>query len=164
VTANQVLFNVLGTHDTARIKTVADENSAAVKMVMAFLYLQSGTPCLYYGDEYGMSGDADPDCRKCMVWYVSQQDLDMYEFVKSLIAFRHEFQKVIVFGKLQWKIIDEEKNWFSFSKEAGNRKFEIFFNRGAQVWKIAKDSVQLGNNLRQAGEHIILEPFGFAII
>ena len=35
-----------------------------------------------------MTGDMDPDCRRCMVWEENQQDLDLKEFVKSLIALR----------------------------------------------------------------------------
>ena len=44
----------------------------------------------------GMTGDMDPDCRRCMVWEENQQDLDLKEFVKSLIALRKKYAAVFL--------------------------------------------------------------------
>ena len=43
-----------------------------------------------------MTGDMDPDCRRCMVWEENQQDLDLKEFVKSLIALRKKYAAVFL--------------------------------------------------------------------
>ena len=43
---------------------------------------------LYYGDEVGMTGGNDPDCRKCMIWDKSNWNLNILETVKLLIQIR----------------------------------------------------------------------------
>ena len=89
---NQMQFNVLDSHDTPRLLHETKEDKELMRQVLAFTYIQPGVPCLYYGDEIGMTGDMDPDCRRCMVWEENQQDLDLKEFVKSLIALRKSMQ------------------------------------------------------------------------
>lgn len=64
---NEVMFNMLDSHDTERILTVAKGNKNAVKSALTFMYLHCGTPCIYYGTEVGMAGGGgDPDCRRVM--------------------------------------------------------------------------------------------------
>ena len=72
---NQMQFNVLDSHDTPRLLHETKEDKELMRQVLAFTYIQPGVPCLYYGDEIGMTGDMDPDCRRCMVWEENQQDL-----------------------------------------------------------------------------------------
>ena len=38
------------------------------KLIAAFQVLYTGSPMIYYGDEAGMWGANDPDCRKPMLW------------------------------------------------------------------------------------------------
>ena len=38
--------------------------------MLVFMFLQSGSPCIYYGTEIAMEGGPDPDCRRCMDWEV----------------------------------------------------------------------------------------------
>ncbi|WP_242029834.1 alpha-amylase family glycosyl hydrolase, partial [Leuconostoc falkenbergense] len=64
---NQVMFNLLDSHDAPRILTVANNNKAIVKQMYTFMFLQQGTPDIYYGSEYAMTGQQDPDNRKPMV-------------------------------------------------------------------------------------------------
>ena len=72
-----------------------------MRQVLAFTYIQPGVPCLYYGDEIGMTGDMDPDCRRCMVWEENQQDLDLKEFVKSLTS-SQKYAAVFSGGTIDW--------------------------------------------------------------
>ncbi|MFH1851067.1 MAG: glycoside hydrolase family 13 protein [Candidatus Neomarinimicrobiota bacterium] len=39
-----------------------------IKTIIAFQFTYVGAPYIYYGDEVGMWGADDPDCRKSMVW------------------------------------------------------------------------------------------------
>jgi len=78
-------FLVLGNHDTARIKTVINNNNLqklAVLWQMTFM----GVPCVYYADEVGQTGDADPYNRRSFPW--NNVDLELMEYYKSLIAIR----------------------------------------------------------------------------
>lgn len=106
---NQVMFNILDSHDTPRLLTQAKGNKALVKQVQAFMYMQPGVPCIYYGDEYGLDGKADPDCRKCMPWTEEHQDLDMFTFFQELVAFRRKYAHTLSESDVEWQDLDVEK-------------------------------------------------------
>jgi cyclomaltodextrinase / maltogenic alpha-amylase / neopullulanase len=36
-----------------------------------------GAPMLYYGDEIGLEGGRDPDCRRAMLWDHTRWDHDL---------------------------------------------------------------------------------------
>lgn len=45
-----------------------DEKISKCIISVVLLFTSLGTPMVYYGDEIGMEGNADPDCRRCMEW------------------------------------------------------------------------------------------------
>ncbi|QSF42590.1 alpha-glycosidase [Paenibacillus tianjinensis] len=85
---NEVVFNLLGSHDTPRLLTVVGEDKRRLKLAVVFLFTFMGTPCIYYGDEIGLTGNEDPDCRKCMEWDEEKQDRELYDFYRMMIALR----------------------------------------------------------------------------
>lgn len=87
----EVSFNLLDSHDTARALTLAKGNKDRLKLAVTFQMTYSGTPCIYYGDEFGMEGDNDPDCRRCMVWDEKDQDLELFAFYQQLISLRKQY-------------------------------------------------------------------------
>jgi glycosidase len=56
-------FNFLSSHDTARVLTVAGDDEATVELAALLLLTFPGAPCIFYGDEVGLPGGPDPDCR-----------------------------------------------------------------------------------------------------
>lgn len=88
--ANEVLFNLLASHDTPRVLTQLGGDTRKLKLALAFLLTYPGTPCIYYGDEIGLEGEGDPDCRKCMIWEKDQQNLDLHQTYKQLIQLRKD--------------------------------------------------------------------------
>ena len=65
---DNLLYNLLDSHDTERFLYLCHENKKLLKLAAAFQMLFPGSPAIYYGDEVGMTGDNDPDCRRCMEW------------------------------------------------------------------------------------------------
>ena len=61
-------MNLLGSHDTARILTVMGGDVASVRLAALLTFTFPGAPCIYYGDEIGMVGGPDPDCRGSFPW------------------------------------------------------------------------------------------------
>jgi len=86
----ETAFNLLDSHDTPRLLTICDNNEDAMKLAALFQLTYPGTPCIYYGDEVGIDGEGDPDCRKCMIWEPEKQNVDLLSFYKQLIALRHQ--------------------------------------------------------------------------
>jgi cyclomaltodextrinase / maltogenic alpha-amylase / neopullulanase len=85
--AHEVLFNLLGSHDTGRISSIMEDKRKR-KHAVLFLLTYPGTPCIFYGDEYGMMGGDDPDCRKCMEWDPDRRDGELMDFYRKLIWMR----------------------------------------------------------------------------
>jgi cyclomaltodextrinase / maltogenic alpha-amylase / neopullulanase len=77
------MFNLLGSHDTERIWTLADANESAIIGALLFQFLYPGIPMLYYGDEVGMEGGPDPDCRRGMIWEEARQNLRIRDAVQT---------------------------------------------------------------------------------
>ncbi|MDD3412103.1 MAG: alpha amylase N-terminal ig-like domain-containing protein [Eubacteriales bacterium] len=85
----EALWNFLGSHDTQRFRTRA---GGSVKRLKAASFLQltlPGVPILYYGDELGMEGGDDPDCRRPMRWDDVEGN-DVLAHYKRLIALRRQ--------------------------------------------------------------------------
>lgn len=88
--ALRVQFNLLGSHDTARLLTVAGGDSRRARLAMTFLYGWSGAPVLYYGDEVGLDGGKDPACRKTFPWETDRQDKTTLAHVRALGKLRQQ--------------------------------------------------------------------------
>lgn len=88
---NDVLFNLLDSHDTKRLRSDV-KNLDEYFQQLAVLFSMPGSPCIFYGTEIAMEGGHDPDCRRCMPWeLIDAGDFrDRMEIVKSLIHLRTE--------------------------------------------------------------------------
>lgn len=64
---NNVLFNLLDSHDTERLMN-RFHNLDIFYQQLTILFTMPGSPCIYYGTEIAMEGGHDPDCRRCMPW------------------------------------------------------------------------------------------------
>ena len=81
-------LNLLDSHDTPRFLTMAGGDQSALRLALLFMFTYPGAPCLYYGDEIGLSGKHDPDCRRSFPWDQSRWDGDLLAFVKKHTALR----------------------------------------------------------------------------
>ncbi len=83
-------LNLLDSHDTPRFLSCAGGDKDALKLAWLFMFSYPGAPCVYYGDEIGLDGEHDPDCRKSFPWEESKWDKDLLSYVKGLIALRKQ--------------------------------------------------------------------------
>lgn len=90
-TAYNVLYNPLDSHDTDRFLTLCGGNKDALRAAVAFQLCFPGMPAVYYGDEVGLDGGYDPDCRKAMEWDIRKQDAGLLSWYRDLIALRHRY-------------------------------------------------------------------------
>ncbi|MBB6625145.1 glycoside hydrolase family 13 protein [Clostridium gasigenes] len=109
----EVTFNLLDSHDTPRMLTVANGDKEKMKLAYLFMFTQAGSPCIYYGDEVGMEGEQGMGRefhRRCMVWEDEKQDKEFQIFMKKIIGIRKEYE--------EFKLLDNR--WISYccTKEA----------------------------------------------
>jgi glycosidase len=82
------MWTLLGSHDTPRLATLAGGRSQAVQALFAFLFTFEGAPLIYYGDEIGLQGGPDPDCRRCMPWDEAAWDRELRALIRRLCQVR----------------------------------------------------------------------------
>jgi cyclomaltodextrinase / maltogenic alpha-amylase / neopullulanase len=83
-------LNLLDSHDTPRFLSCVGGDKNALKLAWLFLLSYPGAPCIYYGDEIGVDGKHDPDCRKSFPWEESKWDRDLLNYAKEAIALRKQ--------------------------------------------------------------------------
>jgi cyclomaltodextrinase / maltogenic alpha-amylase / neopullulanase len=81
-------LNLLSSHDIPRFRTIAGGDAAALRLATLLQMSLPGAPCVYYGDEVGMQGRRDPDCRRAFPRPGDPRDDDMRACVRALIAAR----------------------------------------------------------------------------
>lgn len=130
----QLLYNLLDSHDTERFLNLCGENREILKLAAAFQMLFVGSPAIYYGDEVGITGENDPDCRRCMIWD-EQADRELLRWYKGLISLRKE-HSCIRKGGYRTIVADDDKSVFAFvrydkGKECPEQLYAVFNNGSA---------------------------------
>jgi 4-alpha-glucanotransferase len=116
-------MNLLGSHDRARLRTIlsgappadsitrneqasyipdARQAKYASERTMALasmMFTMPGVPHIYYGDEAGLGGMADPFNRKCYPW--GREDKQLLEFFKRISTFRKD-NEVLINGDTEY--------------------------------------------------------------
>lgn len=87
-------MNLLDSHDTARFLTIAKGDKTALKLAWLAMFTYPGAPTIYYGDEIGMGGGKDPDCRRSMIWDETKWDRELFETAKKYIALRNKYRSL----------------------------------------------------------------------
>ena len=87
----QAQMNLLDSHDTARLITIARGDVSALRLSLLTMFCYVGAPTLYYGDEIALEGAQDPDSRRGMIWQPGTRGVEMIEFVKRLTALRKKY-------------------------------------------------------------------------
>jgi len=118
-------LNLLDSHDTPRFITSAGGDRSALELAALFMFTYPGAPCVYYGDEIGLSGRHDPDCRKSFPWDEARWDRDTLAFFKKCIALRaaHPALRRGVYQRLH-----ADDGVHVFGRQLGDERFVIALN------------------------------------
>ena len=82
-------LNLIDSHDTARFPWMVNGDASALRLAVLFQMTMPGAPCIYYGDEIGMTGADDPGCRAAFPWHAEETwDRDLLAFYQQATALR----------------------------------------------------------------------------
>lgn len=84
-------LNLLDSHDTARFISIAGGDEASLRLAVLLMCTFPGAPCVYYGDEIGLSGGRpDAAARKTFPWdHPETWNTSLLAYYKETIALRH---------------------------------------------------------------------------
>ncbi len=121
-------FNLLGSHDTQRIQTVFGENEMLARIAIALLFTFPGTPSVYYGDEIGLAGGKDPDCRRCMIWDQREWNSGRLAFYQQCIQLRRSSAALRHGG---FQMLYAEGETLAFMREAPEERLIVVARRAS---------------------------------
>lgn len=118
-------LNLLDSHDTPRFLSCVSGNKDSLKLAWLFMFTYPGAPCVYYGDEIGMDGQHDPDCRRSFPWEESKWDKGLLGYVKELIALR---KKNPALRRGDFKRLWSANGTYAFSRSLNGKTFVVAVN------------------------------------
>lgn len=208
-----VMMNVLGTHDSERLASLIvnpdgqydhkgcvkddinfdvrkpnDEERLKQKLAYGIQFTLPGAPHIYNGDEAGMWGGDDPDCRKPNVWteltYEAETthpfgkprpadevkfDQNMFDWIKKLTVIR-KANNVLSFGDVEFPVVDQQNNILVYKRSNENETVTVMVNNNKTKKSIEanflngnKTDLLTGKNFSVNGK-IELEPYQILIL
>ncbi len=183
---NYVMMNLLDSHDVERVSTMVVNpdllydhggNPAQTrtfdvrkptlqereiqKLIVGMQFTLPGAPQIYYGDEVGMWGGDDPDCRKPMVWkelkYETETthpfglartvdevkfDENIFKWYQKMATIRNE-NKVLSLGDIKFYIFDEAKKIMGYRRVFEGENIFMIINNNPAANKIELDKGML---------------------
>jgi glycosidase len=120
-------LNSLGTHDTERIMTKLSGNVSKVMLAFTFLFAYPGAPSIYYGDEIGLEGHKDPDCRRCFPWDTALWQQDLFDLLKRLSQLRRQ-HPALRRGDLTRVKVSNSQNCYAFIRSFEGEQILVALN------------------------------------
>jgi glycosidase len=143
--ANYAMQNLLGSHDTERFLTLCKGDKQRMKLAWLFQMTYLGAPMIYYGDEIGMEGGKDPDCRRTMIWDEAKQDRELLAEMKKLIQMRNENP---VFTNGDFEIVEmNNRHLFVFTRQFKNHQAVVVLNNGDSDITLEGMKVMVGEGM-----------------
>lgn len=130
--AGRASWNLLGSHDTERFVTACGGHRRRAALGVVFNMTWLGTPLVYYGDEIGMEGANDPDCRRPMIWQREKWDQDLFALHRRLIGLRQE-RSALHRGRARVVLADGADNTLVYVRhdEKTGERVAVAFNNSA---------------------------------
>lgn len=202
------MMNVAGTHDSPRLSTSlynktldkfrakpSDNPGYLInrpdnltiteqKLFLVHQFTFEGAPHIWYGEEVGMWGADDPDCRKPMVWndivYEDERahyypgknrpvdkvypDKELLGFYRQMIKMRRE-NLVLCNGTIEFLSADDDKMVLAYARRNNNSEIIVLFNLSDTIQNVkipaGKGNVYLslfpGENMKYLAHNGLLE-------
>ncbi|WP_054955839.1 alpha-glycosidase [Paenibacillus dakarensis] len=169
---NEVIFNMLCSHDTPRLLSRVGGDRRRMKLPVVFLFTFIGTPCIFYGDEVGLMGGGDPDCRQCMEWNPVKQDKELFDFYKLMIGLRKK-HKALQVGRFRFLKAEANDPCIVYERVDDKVHFIIWMNNTDSPQTLSHPIVTTDWHDALSNEkvtpqdgvmHIKLDPYGYRII
>lgn len=124
------MVNLVGSHDTPRLRTLAGGNADRTACAMAAMFTLPGVPLVYYGDEIGLDGDNDPGCRRAMPWDDRVWDRRLMATVTQLAAVRTASPAL---RRGDFQALTTRNGLVAFARSTGDDRVAVVLNpRGPQ--------------------------------
>lgn len=127
----QAQLNLMDSHDTARLLWMVDGDESALRLCVLFQMTMPGAPCIYYGDEIGMTGATDPYCRAAFPWHdEASWNRDLLAFYRDVVSLRHR-HTVLRIG--EYRTLHAADDIYAFERCLGQEAAIVLFNTAQEA-------------------------------
>jgi glycosidase len=156
---NNLMGNIMDSHDKIRYMAYADGDLAIndgragdfawnnppkvddpksydkLKLHLAYILTIPGVPIIYYGDEIGMTGAADPDNRRMMRfgYDLDKNEIQTFEDVSKLIHIRRD-HPALRYG--DFLTLQADENVYAYLRSDMNERVLIIVNKNLNQQKV----------------------------
>ena len=143
VGVQETMTNELGTHDTVRFATRCGGNIRKTYLGLIFQFTYVGTPTIYYGDEYGMRGGADPDDRRTFDWSRANTGNRAVALTHKLISIR-KGDPALRTGSYITLLTDDTRGLYGFGRLDASHRVAVVLNNTPDTQLVAVPVWRLG--------------------
>lgn len=157
----QTMTNFLGSHDTSRFATRCGGDIWKTYLGLFFQMTYVGTPTLYYGDEYGMQGGADPDDRRTFDWSQATPGNSAVALAARLIAIRKQYAALRT-GSFMTLVTDDSHRIYAYGRFDASNRIAVVLNNDAAAHSVTVPVWQLsmvnGSTVTEkiSGQHYVV--------
>jgi len=137
------MYVPLGSHDTERLLTKVDGDLSKARLAYLFQFAFPGAPAIYYGDEVGLTGGKDPECRSAFPWDKRKWNTALRSWLKTLITLRKEYA-ALRRGILRWICSDPVSGCLAFVRQEDKDSLLVVMNPGPEVHKVHLSMEDIG--------------------
>lgn len=138
----QTMSNALGSHDTTRFGTRAGGDVWKTYLALFFQMTYVGTPTIYYGDEYGMQGGADPDNRRTFDWNVGSATNSAVALAHKLIAIRNAYPALRT-GSFMTLLTSDVSKLYAYGRFDATNRIAVVLNNDSVTHSVSVPVWQL---------------------
>ena len=147
-------LNLLDSHDVSRFLTVCGGDRDRLELAIVFQMSFIGMPSIFYGDEKGLMGQAEPEYRQAMDFDRADTLEGVY---RRLIRLRRE-QNALRCG--DFRTIEARGGLYCYERSCEDQTIRVTMNAGIEAVPVAASGIRL---LQKNYEHGLLEENGYLI-
>ena len=155
------MYVPLGSHDTERALTRLHGDEARLRLAWLCQFAYPGAPAIYYGDEIGLTGGKDPECRLAFPWDESKWKPGLRDYVKKLVAARKRLPALRRGAYRHMASVNHGQS-LAFARLYGEESILVALNTGAIHHRLTVPVGELGwaegrilHNLLDPGEYVV---------
>jgi|GEM_PF-853086 len=124
-----VMMNLVDSHDSVRVLRLLNDDKARLKLLLLLQMTLPGAPSVYYGDEVGVTGGGDPDCRRTYPWADEggSPDLDLLAHYSQVIGIRRD-HSALRGGEMETLLVDDTNHLYSFIRYDDSETIVVVLN------------------------------------
>lgn len=152
-------LNLLDSHDVSRFYSLCGEDSDKMKLAILFQMTFIGAPCVFYGDEQGLTGIKECDYRQKMIW----DKRELFTFYKKAIKLRNENEEL---RRGDYKTIKAEKESkiYSYCRYINDSEIYVVLNSGENTEALPKEVLNKTVIWSNGIEGNSIKGYGFLIV